>query len=684
MALRILLLIALLGLIIPGMAQVGNDDCSAAILILDSKNYCSPENTVSNEMATPTTFPTPSCFNSINKDIWYTFIAMANDVSIVVNGASGQNAGGTMQGPKIALYAGTCQSQFATKCAYSGQNIVELKQNGLVIGDTYNVRVDSDVPGTFQFCIRNFQAPVEPGQDCQTAAILCDTSFFVVDRVVGAGQVIDEARNTCLGAIEQISSESQSTWFKWEAGNDGLLEFTLTPLNTNDDIDFVLFELPDGIDNCDNKMVVRCNGTACLGSTGLRAGSTDLEEDFDCNPGEDGFLAPLQMTTGKAYALLVNNFDNSGVGFSFEFGGTGLLAGPIPDFQLDPNVDISCNQPIVITNASSYDNGTIVNYNWSFGTDANIASSNAPGPHNIAYSSFGNKFIVLTVESDKGCLNTIVKPIEVDTCCSPSVDDLELNILEQMDARCFNSEDGSISVGAISGLATSFNYSFNGEAFNPISEFYNLSMGMYSIVVQDNLGCTDSVQVTINEPDLFSVDAGSDVESEMGELVEITAKITPDNLDYVITWMSSNGDSILCVDELCYRVMVTPPGPTEYIVTVFDENGCSAADTVLSVVEISQDIYYPNIFSPNQDGLNDYFNLRSGNWVSNIEVLRVFDRWGALVYEGFDLPINDSQSGWDGTENGSLLNPGVYTFYASVVFVDQKTKIVAGDITLVR
>ena len=90
------------------------------------------------------------------------------------------------------------------------------------------------------------------------------------------------------------------------------------------------------------------------------------------------------------------------------------------------------------------------------------------------------------------------------------------------------------------------------------------------------------------------------------------------------------------------------------------------------------------LFSPNQDGLNDYFNLFSGISAVDIDVLRVFDRWGGLVYEETNVPLNDRNRGWDGTSKGTHLNPGVYTFMALVEFVDNEVVPYSGTITLVK
>src|SRR5699024_12211064 len=59
---------------------------------------------------------------------------------------------------------------------------------------------------------------------------------------------------------------------------------------------------------------------ACTGATGLREGETHTSEERGCQPGNTNFLAPLEMEKGKAYALMVNNYSQSGHGFRLTWG----------------------------------------------------------------------------------------------------------------------------------------------------------------------------------------------------------------------------------------------------------------------------------------------------------------------------------------------------------------------------
>jgi gliding motility-associated-like protein len=102
-------------------------------------------------------------------------------------------------------------------------------------------------------------------------------------------------------------------------------------------------------------------------------------------------------------------------------------------------------------------------------------------------------------------------------------------------------------------------------------------------------------------------------------------------------------------------------------------------------VERSKDIYAPNIFSPNNDGVNDFFNLFGDQQnFARINYLLIYDRWGNNVYRVEDLIPNQLSTGWDGTYRGKDLNPGVFVWYAEVQLNDGTTEIHQGDVMLIK
>lgn len=110
------------------------------------------------------------------------------------------------------------------------------------------------------------------------------------------------------------------------------------------------------------------------------------------------------------------------------------------------------------------------------------------------------------------------------------------------------------------------------------------------------------------------------------------------------------------------------------ILTVSNAAGCS--DTAMMIVETSEGITIPNIFSPNGDGVNDDYYIMSGG-LSEFK-LSIFNRWGKLMFES-----NDINTRWDGKFNGTPCSEGTYYF---ILTAKSSTKdySTTGNITLVN
>jgi gliding motility-associated-like protein len=74
----------------------------------------------------------------------------------------------------------------------------------------------------------------------------------------------------------------------------------------------------------------------------------------------------------------------------------------------------------------------------------------------------------------------------------------------------------------------------------------------------------------------------------------------------------------------------------------------------------------------------------TGIGISKIITMRIFDRWGNVVFANNDFAPNDEKMGWDGTLKGSKVNPAVFTYYIQVQLSDGKIQTVSGDVTLMR
>ncbi len=152
----------------------------------------------------------------------------------------------------------------------------------------------------------------------------------------------------------------------------------------------------------------------------------------------------------------------------------------------------------------------------------------------------------------------------------------------------------------------------------------------------------------------------------------------------ILTVLSENTDTISAkiFEGESYQV-----GPQyfsaagDYDVALTSHLGCD------SFVHLALDFYkifIPNAFSPNGDGFNDMFTVFPGPDVQEVVGIKVFDRWGGLVYEAAELSKSRYSDGWDGNTHGKPAQPGVYIYEVFIVFDDGKQRLVKGSVNLIR
>ncbi len=675
------------------------DQCQFAESINIDGGYCSDNGEFSNMNATPDpTFPNGCVSLQFANGVWFRFVPKNSAVLIRVFGTG---AGGTMQNPKILLFD-DCNT-FLQCSPGKSISVDELVVDQLQIGKSYYIMVESAVggEGSFKLCVEDFAPVPSPESDCDDAVILCDKSPFVVNALTGVGSVVNEiGSNVCIG------EEFASSWYKWTCDMSGTLTFTLTPNNNEetitDDLDFAIYELPNGIDDCSNKQLVRCMASgantsatgavlplsewaSCNGPTGLRAGETDTTEDPGCQGSSNNFIAPLDMVSGRSYVLIVNNFSRSGLGFNIEFGGTGTFLGPEADFDIEALDLFECDKTIKFTNQSSSATDPIVNITWNFGNGSTPSTATGDGSFDVLYTSFGEKIAAITVESSKGCLVTLVKEFYIEACCQDtSTLDLSADIF---DVNCYQYDDGALLANGISG-APEYMFSINGGDFTNIPYFDELPPGSYDITIQDIKGCEFTRSYDIEEPPPITVDAGADQTDDLGCPIELSGSYESSKPVDSLFWSPRAGVDF--PNEL--ETTALPAGNTTYTLTVVDTSGCVGSDQVSITVDIDRLIESPNIFSPNGDATNELFFLSFGIAddnclppVESIEEFMVFDRWGSLVHLATNITdINGTSYAWDGKFNGTKAAKGVYVWKAKVKYLDQQVIEYVGDITLVR
>ena len=248
-----------------------------------------------------------------------------------------------------------------------------------------------------------------------------------------------------------------------------------------------------------------------------------------------------------------------------------------------------------------------------------------------------------------------------------------------LDPSCYDYSDGQILFGTPTGGLAPYQYSVNqGLSFSQNATAQGLHAGTYQLVVRDVTGCYNRpLEVTIGQPDSLSVQLNIiKIEEPVKNGDYVLLDATPNRSVEEVQWFPAGGGI-----PNFLRFTATPTETTRYSVVVTDAAGCTATDFVRIILE--PNIFVPNVFSPTSSNGNERFTLFSKD---NLPVnwLRIYDRWGELVFENRGFMTNDPASGWDGNFRGSTLSPAVFVFIAEVEYEPGRLVRLQGDITLLR
>ncbi|OJW56126.1 MAG: hypothetical protein BGO55_05925 [Sphingobacteriales bacterium 50-39] len=191
-------------------------------------------------------------------------------------------------------------------------------------------------------------------------------------------------------------------------------------------------------------------------------------------------------------------------------------------------------------------------------------------------------------------------------------------------------------------------------------------------------GCSDTISQPVLINPLPEIKGPKVLTTPVGIPVTLPFTYSPN----ITTYAWSPGSYLDCTD--CPNPVANPTFNTTYIVRVTDANNCVNTDTILVKPICSDQSYFiPNTFSPNNDGVNDVFYPR-GKGLYNIQSMRIFNRWGQLIFERKDFPPNTASNGWDGTTSGRPAPADVYVYIIEVVCNNAQVIALHGDVTLIR
>lgn len=298
---------------------------------------------------------------------------------------------------------------------------------------------------------------------------------------------------------------------------------------------------------------------------------------------------------------------------------------------------------------------------WNFGDGA---TSTGKDPSHI-YPNTGTYVVTLISTDNVPCKDTISQTVIVDSTSEVSLFASD-TVLCRGNAVTFL---GTYTDIGLTGVTWNFGDGTGYTNANPIQHSFDVS-GNITVTMTVTYRACATVTTTRNlriyeNPNIY---IGPDTAMCPGATA-IEVKDLTNGPSSGVTWLWSTG-------ETTSAIWVDKPG---YYSATVTKDGCIGSDTMW----VANDCYmnFPNIFTPNGDGVNDYFFPRSilSRGLTSFS-MSIYNRWGQLIYE----TKNTEGLGWDGKFNNEAQPQGVFVYVIEATFKDGQKLHKQGNVTLIR
>ena len=324
-------------------------------------------------------------------------------------------------------------------------------------------------------------------------------------------------------------------------------------------------------------------------------------------------------------------------------------------------------------------NDAIVQWNWNLGDGT---TSNQQNDWHM-YPQYGFYPVSLVTQTDKGCMDTLVQPVEIFPL--PTVN-FSSNVTEgcqplqvQFTEEC--------SIPAPYNIAL---WTWNlGSGDGPINtpdpyNVYNndtldaLNIGQYTVSLQATSvnGCMAAITAVNHITEYPKPDALFSASTYVTDVLSPVIDFSDRSSENVVSWYWDLGDGGSSIDQ---NPSYSYPNVGTYTITqyVTTDHGCE--DTITGDVKVEPifTFYIPSAFTPDANGVNEYF-FGSGEGILSYSMF-IYDRWGEELFVSYDEEYR-----WDGTYKGERVQQGTYIYYFYLVDVKNDDHAYRGHVTLMR
>lgn len=341
-----------------------------------------------------------------------------------------------------------------------------------------------------------------------------------------------------------------------------------------------------------------------------------------------------------------------------------------PDFIGDTLANLACSDAPISLNLQIQPAANYL-YQWTTDSTGQITSGADQLQPKIAVTG---RYTLVATNTQNGCSSAI--SIQVGEPEPPSG-----AVLLVSPVKCYGLKDGSLRIDSVRNGAAPYVYALDNTPFLPDTYYARLEPGEHHLTIEAADGCLWDSTFMVEEPNELLLDLGPDTTLLLGNTIKLWE---PEFLNEPWRNDSLIGFPAQFSPYLCDTCPYSPTVSFRYAVTVMDSNGCTANDERLITVVKNRQIFAPNVFAPEGKGGNERFTLFSGPDVDEIVWMRIFDRWGQMIFENTTFAPDELSEGWDGRGKNREFTPGVYVWQAEIRFKDGEKQVRSGDVVVYR
>ena len=347
---------------------------------------------------------------------------------------------------------------------------------------------------------------------------------------------------------------------------------------------------------------------------------------------------------------------------------------PKAAFTVENINNLCSSDDVIFDEKSNVDFGNITKLIWYYDYNNNptdsvvITKDQMTADHKYSHnyglsnnSDVRNYAVVLRAYSGQSCFD-IMQPVTITIKGNPLINLSQIkNICQDaVPTQIVEDKNGFVGTGVFSGTGVSSTGLFDPATAGPGTAIVN-----YVFTAQNGCDYTTSQQITVTPSPLVSFDGGVTVLE--GGQITLKPKVSGDGLTY--KWIPSTG---LDHDNLL-NPAASPTEDTQYKLIVTSAEGCIGSAEIM--VKVLKYPVVPNAFTPNNDGINDTWNIKYLDSYPN-NTVDIYNRYGEKLYSsvGYSVP-------WDGRYKGADLPTGTYYY---IINPKNGRKIISGSVTIIR